>query len=512
MDNYLPESAPSRGRRIARSFLTLFVWVCVSVGAIGFGTAFWIHHQFGNMSYDQLILNIPHGDISTNGGYAMVWDAVKLAAAIPLGIVAACAVLYYAAKKRWRLGARFRRIIAAEVVCSLVILAAGGYSLMHASGIDERIRASMSHQNMADYYVEPAITGQHERHNLVMIYLESMEDTFADTDLFEMNMLEPVQAATADGWERIPRLEQFKHGWTVGGLVATQCGLQLRTVDGLLKNIRFSDDDEAPQFLPNATCLPEVLGANGYVNVAMIGGDSTQGEMNPYFVQHGYDEVYDLATWKKNGETEIRPDWGLSDRRLLELAKDELTTLHDAGQPFNLTVMTLDTHDQPYLYDYCDIKTKEPLTGISYCSMELVADYIDFIEEQGYLEDTTVVVIGDHLKYQAPANSYWETLKDLKGRTIFNRWSSPEEFSFARDTVDQYSVYPTVLELVGLEVADHRAGLGLSALVDASSTGSPQGLSSTDYRNLMSSGSDDFYQWLWGRREGPLPVTGRDNE
>jgi phosphoglycerol transferase len=60
-------------------------------------------------------------------------------------------------------------------------------------------------------------------------------------------------------------------------------------------------------------------------------------------------------------------------------------------------------------------------------------------------------------------------------------------------------MYPTMLELVGVNVKEHRAGIGVSALADENdvSPGSILDLDSNEYRDVVKSRSVDFYAEIW---------------
>lgn len=247
-------------------------------------------------------------------------------------------------------------------------------------------------------------------------------------------------------------------------------------------------------------CLGDVLSDRGYRNVFLGGADAAFAGKGTFLAGHGYDEVRDLATWHEMGESETNPAWGLSDRRLFAHAADTVTELHEAGQPFNLTLLTLDTHEFPYAYDYCDIDTAAPLAAITRCSMEQVAGFIDYLDQMGYLEDTAVMVMGDHEKFIAETNSFEAELSSLEAHTIFNRLWLPEgtRLTIARDRTDQLSMFATMLEMAGVAVPDHRAGVGVSVFAAETPAGSMFELDADAYRDVVTSRSSEFYAGLWG--------------
>ncbi|QIM19329.1 sulfatase-like hydrolase/transferase [Leucobacter coleopterorum] len=510
-------------------------WMLVAAGAVFTGAGIWVRRTFGVISIDQLLSNINGGGDGA-GGDALVAGAVAAILVVPVAITLALAVVVETFRrglrsKDWFTTLRTRLFRGISIALAVVLPLSGAVVFGDTIGAADYVQASMREKalgtTLADFYTAPKIesttgtggsavsvgsrndesvtatNGAAGTKNLVLIYLESIEDTFADDTVFEENMLAPVQEATS-GWAAVPRLQQYEGGgWTMAGIVSTQCGIPLRTAssnaDNNDLNVLGDKGHEVEQFLPGADCLGDVLKQKGYRNVFLGGANADFAGKGTFLSGHGYDEVDDLKVWASEGETETRDDWGLSDRRLFERAKEKVTQLHDAGQPFNLTILTLDTHEEPHVYDYCDVTTKKAMTSITLCSMEQVAEFVDFMENEGYLNDTTVVLMGDHRKMNVEGGSFWDELKDRDDRTIFNRVWAPGGAQFARDEIDQLSMYPTLLELVGLNLKDHRAGIGVSALVKAKDVpaGSILDLDSSEYLDVVNSRSMDFYAKMW---------------
>lgn len=508
-------------------------WLLVLAGAMLAGLGLWVHLQFGAVTVDQFLLNLPFG-----GGQVLadqagpIFSAVLTVIALPLALVGLFMLL--AVRSRRSLVAhgaltrvRVRLLRGAALVVAVAVPLWGGAIFASSVGLAQYVRSVTTPMDLADYYVAPqvdAVTGaragaatdtaadaETERRNIVLIYLESIENAFADETRFGESLIAPVEQATA-GWAEIEGLRQYEGGgWTMAGLVSTQCGIPLRSAQAMLDHsARNSIGEDRGEYMPGATCLGDVLRAAGYHNVFLGGADASFASKGSFLDEHGIDEVKDLTAWREAGETETR-DWGLSDRRLLEHAKTEVSELHAAEQPFSLTILTLDTHESPHRYESCDAEpvaeaemsvADADMAAATLCSMREVAGFIDHLEGEGILDDTVVVVMGDHLKMRAEWASFWEELRDDDDRTIFNRVWSPDGFAPLRGDIDQLSVYPTLLELTGVRLPDRRAGIGVSAFAEepppGGSSDSPLELSDVDYRDLVNSRSAEFYARLWG--------------
>ena len=523
-------AAGPRKRRLWAALIVLF-WVMILVGAVALGISLWVRRTFGFISVDQLLTNMPGGGGEGAGGSGLVVSGLVTGILIPAVVVLLIALLAEWGRRRLLRAAepsrRERRIFRASAwTLAVVVPLTGVAHLGNTIGMRDYVIASVieatTGQGLQDYYVAPktdleskvgVATGASAhasapKPNLILIYLESMEDAFSDEDRFEKDMLAPLDAST-EGWATIPKLRQYEGGgWTMSGIVSTQCGIPLRTASSLSGPAELNEignvGKEVAEYLPGATCLGDVLADEGYRNVYLGGADARFAGKGAFLSSHGYSEVNDLSVWKEQGETEVRDDWGLSDRRLFDRAKETVSELHATGEPFNLTMLTLDTHEGPRVYDYCDWDTEVAMTSITYCSMQQVSGFVDYLGEQGILEDTVVVLMGDHQKLVVEGGNFYDELKDDPDRSITNRiWTpDPGAATFARPEVDQFAMYPTLLELLGIEIRNHRAGIGVSALVaaDEVAPGSVLDLDDAGYRALVSSRSSDFFGRLWDTR------------
>ena len=344
----------------------------------------------------------------------------------------------------------------------------------------------------------------------VHIYLESVENALADQATFGVNMLEPLQEVTAD-WDRIETLDRYPGGgWTMSGIVSSQCGIPLRApastgVEGTdtTDQAQPLNHLESASYLPGATCLGDFLEEQGYQNVFLGGAYTTFASKGQFPSEHGYSRVLGREQWEEEGETELTEAWGLSDKRLFERAEQEIDELEASGKPYALTLLTLDTHEPAHRFPYCETSSDTALTDVSKCSMQVVADFVNYMESKGLLENTVVVLIGDHLKFGSTRHSYGAELTDYPDRTIFNRFWVPDGREVRVDKIDQLDLYPTILEAMGFELEDGRAGLGVSAFNPNYIFGSLRQLSIEDREAMVRSRSTSFYERMWGHEGSP---------
>lgn len=306
-------------------------------------------------------------------------------------------------------------------------------------------------------YVAPKnITAPKNKLNLVLIYVESLEKGYSDAGVMGRDLLADLNDATKTGYRFGSLLQTTGTGWTMAGIVSSQCGIPLKSTS--LFNVAAQKEKEK-SFLPHAICLGDILYDNGYRNVFMGGASLYFAAKGSFFSQHGYAETYGKEDWVRNGASNFN-EWGLYDDELFANARIKVDQLHRTKQPFNLTLLTVDTHPPSgYISPTC-----ERYGGTSYrdtvsCSATMVADFIEYMRHKGYLKNTVVVVMGDHLSMQAPLDP---ELKKSGQRSIYNAFLIPTKQEKNRDTIYHFGIFPSILYAMEFRFRDNRLGLGAS--------------------------------------------------
>jgi phosphoglycerol transferase len=309
------------------------------------------------------------------------------------------------------------------------------------------------------HYVPPSAVPLQAAHtkNLVIIYMESLEAAYANEQLFGEDRIAPLtqlQGASFARYRQVPGT-----GWTIAAIVATQCGVPLERVG--LFDIN-TQGQVIEDFLPRATCLSDILERQGYRNVFMGGASLRFSGKGNFLHSHHYDEAYGKEDWVARGADPHRMNgWGLYDDDLFAHAKDKLRQLHAEGKPFNLTVLTVDTHE-PAGFKSRDCQVRgERFEGVVECSARQVADFVAFIKQSGYLDDTNVVILGDHLARKNPVADRLETLPE---RYIFNKFISQAPMHKNREEIVHFDLLPTMLEFIGFDAGGRQMALGFGAL------------------------------------------------
>lgn len=452
------------------------------------GVALWLERTFGDVSPDQLVWHVLYADPEAVRLGAVFWvEFMVEALVLPLAVavLAASAHSLVAA----RLSGTPRLLLrGVPMACCAAGVAAVGLQF----SVFSYAASYWGPDRFAQSYVDPAqarlVAGAPR--NLVVIYVESLEATYGREETFGRDLLAPLRDFAGYSFPGYRGLDGMN--WTMEALVSTQCGIPLKAH---MTKVRRRPDSKT--FLPGATCLGDVLQAQGYHTVFMGGASLDFSGKGSFLRDHGFAEVWGREEWQAAGVRGVDMNvWGLGDDELLARARQRLAQLHAAGQPFNLTILTVDTHHpKGHLSRTCRNAGGEGFEDILGCTVNEVASFLRFAQEQGYLRNTAIVVIGDHL---APENPLLDKLRSAPDRRIFNLVLGKDlPQPHTRDIV-AFDLFPTLLELAGTEVAGGRLGLGYSAVGTARAT-RPAGW--IDTWSLSEIAGSARYDALWAADE-----------
>lgn len=342
-------------------------------------------------------------------------------------------------------------------------------------------------------YIHPNnISSPNIKRNLVLIYVESLENTYSSKAIFQEDLLSSVNSKTLNAIS----FENFRQAgaiWTIAGIVSSQCGFPLKTViqggNELGQNVK--------QFLPGAICLGDILKDQGYKNIFMGGASLSFAGKGKFLSHHGYTELYGSEEWKKLGEKNFS-GWGLYDDDLFKQAKKKISELEKQRAPYNLTMLTVDTHHPSgHISQTCKRKGVKDFVGIMKCTSDLLSDFVAFMSINGYLENTNLVIMGDHL---AGGNPVDEKLILEDDRTIFNKFIVPKNLVKNRDQIYHFSIFPTILYSLGFRFENNRLALGASGFGDLDPNFKLDNFDHKEISRILSKHSS-VYLKLWKTRD-----------
>ncbi len=515
----------TKEKKKARIGWIIFSAVFVTLAFLLLFAALWFTRSFGaDVGFDAVLFTLLNDLNMVNTGVA--WEFI-LQVALPTLLCAGAtfALLVYLPKilLREKAEGKISKIhrLAAMALALILFLSLTAYSADRA-GLDNYIMARMDQTTLfEDHYVDPngvEITFPEEKRNLIYIYLESMETAYMSEEEGGSSPVNYIPELTQLAKDHL----NFSHSdgigggrttigstWTIAAMISQTSGVPLCLPNGIWNN----GLNNYSQVMPGITSLTNILSDNGYDQTLMVGSDASFGGRREYFDQHGVDHIYDLFTAREEGV--IPSDywnnfWGYEDLYLFQYAKMKLSEIGERNEPFAFTMLTVDTH-HPDGYDciYCNahydehFAEEEPgnkqFANVISCSSRQVQDFIDWIQEQPFYENTTIIISGDHLSMN---NTYHNahTSKDYIRRVYNCIINCPVEPAQAKNrdftTLD---MFPTTLAAIGCTIEGNRLGLGTNLFSDRDTLYEELGYSYLcDEINKVS----DFYQntFLYGKK------------
>jgi len=313
-------------------------------------------------------------------------------------------------------------------------------------------------------YVDPSkveFVFPEKRRNLIYLLLESAETSDYSVneggalkyncipELYELAK-ENITFNDNQGFEVAPGAS-----WTIAAMIAQSSGIPL--------NIPIGENDfvTSNKFLPGAYSLGEILEKGGYNNELLIGSEAVFSGRKYYYEKHGNYLIHDYTYFLENDLFSIDDVewWGIIDRHLFEFAKEDLLELSEKDEPFNLTMLTVDTHHPDgFVCPDCPSEYPDQLANVFACSSRKVSEFIDWCKEQDFYENTTIIIAGDHCSM----SSTFDDLMHSHDRKVYYTIINPADG--LKETYDRkfcsFDLYPTSVSALGITFEGSRLGLG----------------------------------------------------
>ena len=310
-----------------------------------------------------------------------------------------------------------------------------------------------------------------KKRNLIHIYLESMENSYLSEDMggyLDENLMKPLTDLSKEGII-FSHTEKVFGGpisttgcvWSVASMVNMSTGLTMKPP------INGKNYGSPETFLPGAVTTGDILQSQGYEQSLMFGASARFGGLNYFFGTHGDFKILDFSGVKRLGwlPKNYRVRWGYEDDKLYEFAKRELTRLDGTGKPFHFVMETADTHfPDGYVGPNTPTPRKNQYANVIAYSASEVTKFVRWIQEQSFYENTTIVIIGDHLSMDT---KFFRDFEDSYLRTTFNLILNPAEGLIdipESCTKNRYwfnvDMFPTILASIGVKIEGDRLGLG----------------------------------------------------
>lgn len=477
--NRLPDEAAQRqsvrkGKAKRRKLLRILLYIVLTASLVFGRILQWVMER-ASVNLDEILFTLTNPLKGTDPGIYM--DIVRFSVIPALAVLfAVITAQHFLEKGSGRLREAFRKwLLPVFTAAAVVFCVSCVITLWTKLGVSDYLRNSGQTSTwIEDNYVDPSgvkITFPEKKRNLIFLYLESMEVTFSDTSsggIFEENYIPNLTKLSADALDfgesdadTLNGASSWKYTtWTMGGMFAATSGLPLKIpieTDGVDTNFMSTQDS----FFPNITTLGDLLKEQGYENDLLIGSDATFGGRRLYFSTHGNYQFYDYLHYSQDGELPAgyKVFWGFEDEKLFDFAKERLTQLAAQDKPFNLTMLTVDTHyPDGYTCRLCKDTYDSSYANAIVCSDSQAAGFLEWCREQDWYENTVIVISGDH----PTMASFCDDAPQDYVRKVYTAYLNPAKEP-KRDEWREYSTvdsFPTTLSAMGADIEGGRLGLG----------------------------------------------------
>lgn len=434
------------GRPLNARYRKVWPWSLAPLSL--WGVYVYLADSFGNVDLGAVFFHLQAG-MAEHGGAGKMITAVVYT----LSMLAVLVSVTWLARhdQRWRLIERF---LAIGLLASNPLL----------FGLSQRSAAVVADD--ADWldhrYVAPPSSNQAETPNLLVLYLESIERTYDATqfgDAYDdLNRLGERGVV----FEGVRQMENT--GWTMAGMIASQCGVPLMPA-GLLHDSQF---EPLQSVVPGINCLGDILAARGY-RLSYLGGASKEFAGKGLFYRgHQFQSVQGKEELvRRLDDPDYVNSWGIYDDSLYDMTVEEIRRLNDADDgPWGVVTLSISGHAPNGFPAQRCIERQGPLEeqGILYsveCSAWLARNLIDRLENEGLLDNTLVAIMSDHLTMRV---SVWNELTMLERENTFMLLDDDLAPRRIQRDATMLDVFPTILEALDFRLDEHRAGLGVSLL------------------------------------------------
>ncbi|MDY6407775.1 MAG: LTA synthase family protein [Pseudomonadota bacterium] len=442
-------------------FLFLFFLILISAISIGY-ILIWMFCAMGDMPFDRILFHVlmPLKNAPTD------WMS-KIYIPI-LGIIVTSAILWYSLR-RYTKYRKTKWICFISIFCLTLIFDV--YFANNHFYILDFVKSQIESSNfITKHYVDPKsikIKFPANKRNLIILMVESLESSYQDEKdggLFTKNHIPELTKIAKENisFSHSEKIEGAmvppEAGWTIAGTVAQTAGIPLKLYGTTYtKNLERIVDNSMQQykyFLPGVKTLGDILYENGYRNYFILGTVAEYAGKKNYLTQHGAYTILDKEVINRKSKDKKA---NINDEELFKIIKEKLPIIAK-NKPFSVLIQTFDTH----------WGKKQKFEKVS----KQVEEFYNWIKEQPYFNNTTLIIVGDHCNLQ------WTEFRNIETedfryagniqRKVYNAFINPviipqKEKYRKFSTLD---MFPTILAAIGAKIDGNKLGLGTNLFSD----------------------------------------------
>ena len=396
-----------------------------------------VAYQHNNTAFEMLVIFIKgayFGSFLFTQEIGVIY-VLKLLSLI-LGILVAIAGLFYLCKVK--LEAKFLAIML------MLILAIN----CHSINSHFHITRLLFDRQYGDFYETHYKLQEYNamQRNLIVIFAESLESSFDKSIIPNLYNLATQNIAFSHNDGVGGHFQKGATSWTIAGIIGYLCGIPLNAPGGI--NVK--------DFLVSATCVSDILNAQGYKQTMIIGSDDGFAAKGAFLKTHKI-ESKDARFYKNQLPQDYTHHWGFSDSYLFDFARQELEILGKSNKPFALYLLTNNTHSPDMFVESFCTKTQNYYEDAIKCSDKMIYDFIAWVKEQDFYNNTSIVILGDHL-----LNTHSITQNRFVYNAFINARFSTKLDSTKNRALSHFDFAPLILDSLGGKV--EFLGLGVNPL------------------------------------------------
>ena len=510
---YTPQKKVSAEKRYVKGkwALPIVLMVMVCIGVFLFVVALFLYNVYTNMEFEAILFTVTFAkgglaieDIIAGTEYTILfaiiagyicWHIVKCFNHSKLVVVDTNEdgeyTLVMTAKKR-----AVHIIVAFAILIGCVTFFCLQTNFVHY--VDMKRGKSSIYE---DYYVKPdesILTFPEKKRNLIFIFLESMECTYAsveDGGSQDKNYIaELTELAGEDNCVNFSNTELLGGAsvfvpsitYTQGSTVAQTSGISLLT--------QILPPNGAIEY-PNMVRLEDILHDNGYNQLYIQGSKGEFSMYDQYVARYDDSILYDRIKLVEDGyATENEEDiwkWGIEDRKLFEITKQLITDAAEQDKPFFATMYTMDTHsfECGHRCSLCDETIDNDYLASVNCTSRQTYEFVKWVMDQPFYENTTIILVGDHLGNKKTSKV---DIDDSYVRTTYNCFINPAKkpAETKNRLFSSLDMFPSTLSAIGVDIKGDRLGLGTDLFSNTKTLCEELGI--TEYRKQLEQSSDYY--------------------
>lgn len=459
---------------IKNTRLYLFLLIC----CILIFAPIWIRTIFGHVTFDEIIFHMKVPMVGSDTTWYII-DGLKniLLPSLMLSSILMVIIIYkYKYILQIEIRIRNKNFIITPprylkaFLCTLFFITSLVFCIQKLDLYQYTKTALSSSSFIEDNFVDANninIEFPEKKRNLIYIMMESMEASYASTNeggILNNNLIPNLTKISNDNIS-FSNTENFGGAYTLSGTTWT-IGAMVSHFSGIPLKVSFDGNSygDYSTFLPGLTNLGDILEKEGYNQTFILGSDVRFGGRYNFMTQHGNYDIFDYIYAIENDYYDSKDQvwWGYSDYTLYKFAKDELTKLADKNEPFNLTLLTVDTHfEDGYVSEICtDLIYDDNYSNSVSCADSMVYEFISWIKQQEFYENTTIVIAGDHLTMDVDFFDNYDT--SSTDRTVYNAYinSAVTTNNTKNRQFSTLDFFPTTLASLGVKFDGDMIGIG----------------------------------------------------